>query len=121
MAVNAIPKDLRRKGIQLLNQQCWNWGRDVLRPGCLQCFRPEHPEPGQVLLQTWSTDPPAILHAQAHDYASFAAEELDKRRKHDNPPIGYLALIRISGEQRHRVDARAQTIADRARMLAERR
>ena len=76
--------------------------------------------PGQVLIQTWAPDRPAILHAKAHDYASFASEELDKRRKHDNPPIGYLTLIRISGEQRHRVDARAQAIADRARMLAER-
>lgn len=76
--------------------------------------------PGQVLIQTWAPDRPAIIHAKNHDYASFAAEELDNRRKHDNPPIGYLALVRITGEQRERVDARAQAIAELARMLAER-
>ena len=28
----SLPADLRRRGMVLLNQQCWAWGRDILRP-----------------------------------------------------------------------------------------
>jgi len=28
----SLPVDLRNRGILLLNQQCWVWGRDILRP-----------------------------------------------------------------------------------------
>lgn len=31
MAVSKMGGDVRRQGARLLNQQCWNWGRDVLR------------------------------------------------------------------------------------------
>ena len=32
MAVSAISGASRRKGQELLNRQCWNWGRDIERP-----------------------------------------------------------------------------------------
>ena len=30
--MSPIPDDHRRKGQELLHQQCWNWGRDILHP-----------------------------------------------------------------------------------------
>ena len=32
MAVSPVSGPRRRKGQQLLHQQCWNWGQDIVRP-----------------------------------------------------------------------------------------
>ena len=32
MAVSPISGARRRKGQEVLDRQCWNWGRDIVRP-----------------------------------------------------------------------------------------
>ncbi|NVB36913.1 primosomal protein N' [Pseudenhygromyxa sp. WMMC2535] len=76
--------------------------------------------PGRVVIQTWAPDHPAIRYAREHDYEGFAAYELAARARAGNPPIGHLALLRISGEVRGRVDARAGELGHFARDLAAR-
>jgi len=76
--------------------------------------------PGRVLIQTWAPDHPAIEYARTHDFAGFAAYELEARGKANNPPWTRLALIRITGLQRGRVEARAAELGGFARDLARR-
>ncbi|MFO7566528.1 MAG: primosomal protein N' [Enhygromyxa sp.] len=76
--------------------------------------------PGRVVIQTWAPDHPAIHHARTHDFEGFAEQELAARAKTGNPPIGYLALVRISGEDKAGVIARAERIGGIARELAAR-
>ena len=71
--------------------------------------------PGRVLLQTWAPDNVALIHARNHDYEGFAELELAARANvgHpplDNPPLGHAALVRISGEDRGEVEARAREL-----------
>jgi primosomal protein N' (replication factor Y) len=76
--------------------------------------------PGRVVIQTWAPEHPAIAYARTHDFEGFAAHELEARVRSGNPPIGYLALVRISGEDKSAVVTRAAQIGTRARDLAER-
>lgn len=76
--------------------------------------------PGRVVIQTWAPDHPAILHARTHDFEGFAEQELAARAAVGNPPIGYLALVRISGEDRAAVVARAERLGALARELVAR-
>jgi len=81
--------------------------------------------PGRVVIQTWAPDHPAIRHARTHDFEGFAELELEARARRTtegpgNPPIGYLALIRISGEDKPAVAARAAELGALARDLAAR-
>ncbi len=76
--------------------------------------------PGRVVIQTWAPDHPAIKHARTHDFEGFAEHELAARAAHGNPPIGYLALVRISGEDKPAVLARAERLGAIARELAAR-
>jgi primosomal protein N' (replication factor Y) len=75
---------------------------------------------GHVIIQTWAPDHPAIDYAQRHDFEGFAARELTARAKHGNPPFGHVALVRIGGEQRSQVDARAKELGVLARELVAR-
>ena len=67
--------------------------------------------PGRVLIQAYAIDHPAIVHAAQHDFASFSAAELERRREVGNPPFGHLALIRVSGVRPAEVQARAMDLA----------
>jgi primosomal protein N' (replication factor Y) len=75
---------------------------------------------GHVIIQTWAPEHPAIEHARRHDYQGFAALELAARAKHGNPPFGHVALVRISGEQRSEVEARARELGGLAAELCAR-
>jgi primosomal protein N' (replication factor Y) len=75
---------------------------------------------GHVIIQTWAPDHPAIEYARRHDFPGFAALELAARAKHNNPPFGHVALIRISGEQRSQVEARAKELGGMAAELCAR-
>jgi primosomal protein N' (replication factor Y) len=75
---------------------------------------------GRVVIQTWAPEHPAIRYARTHDFEGFAEQELVARAKTGNPPIGYLALVRISGEDRSAVLARAEQLGTIARELAAR-
>jgi primosomal protein N' (replication factor Y) len=54
--------------------------------------------PGRVLLQTYSPDHPAIVHAVAQNFEAFAAEELPYREALGYPPYAAMALYRSEGE-----------------------
>ncbi|HQL49495.1 MAG TPA: primosomal protein N', partial [Holophaga sp.] len=73
--------------------------------------------PGRVLLQTYSPEHPAIVHAVAQDFQAFAAEELPYRQGMGYPPYTFLSLYRSEGESPstareplHRLKARLDLI-----------
>ncbi len=52
---------------------------------------------GQVIVQTYSPDHPAIIAASRHDYQRFAEGEMVQREKFAYPPLGSVARIIIRG------------------------
>jgi primosomal protein N' (replication factor Y) (superfamily II helicase) len=54
--------------------------------------------PGRVLLQTYSPDHPAIVHAVEQDFEAFAAEELPYRQALAYPPFAAMSLYRSEGD-----------------------
>lgn len=65
--------------------------------------------PGRVIVQTANPEHPAIMAAQRHDYAMFAAGELPDRERLGNPPYRQFARF----VYRHRSEERAREEADR--------
>lgn len=63
--------------------------------------------PGLVIVQTFSPETPAIQCAAAHDFTTFAREELAVREPMRLPPIGRMARIVV----RDKDPAKAMTIA----------
>ncbi len=76
--------------------------------------------PGRVMIQTYATEHPAIFYSRTHDFEGFAEHELAARRRSGNPPLGHLALVRISGVDRRLVEARAAELGVLARDLVKR-
>ncbi len=56
-------------------------------------------KPGRVLVQTAFPEHPLFRHLLRHDYAAFARELLDERRKLDLPPYTRQALLRAEAPQ----------------------
>jgi primosomal protein N' (replication factor Y) len=54
--------------------------------------------PGRVLLQTYSPDHPAIVHAVAQNFEGFAEEELPYRETLGYPPFAAMSLYRSEGD-----------------------
>jgi len=54
--------------------------------------------PGRVILQTYSPEHPAIVHAVAQDFEGFADSELPYRQALGYPPFTSMALLRSDGE-----------------------
>ncbi len=54
--------------------------------------------PGRVLLQTYSPDHPAIVHALAQNFVGFAEAELPYRQGMGYPPFSAMALYRSEGD-----------------------
>ena len=54
--------------------------------------------PGRVLLQTYSPEHPAIVHAVAQNFEGFAAEELPYRETLGYPPYAAMSLYRSEGD-----------------------
>jgi len=54
--------------------------------------------PGRVLLQTYSPEHPAIVHAVAQNFEAFAEEELPYRQGMAYPPFAALSLYRSEGQ-----------------------
>jgi primosomal protein N' (replication factor Y) (superfamily II helicase) len=70
------------------------------------------PAGGLVLIQTSLPQHYAIRAAIEHDYATFAARELDERRTPEYPPHARLANIVISGTDERTVEDAAALTAD---------
>jgi primosomal protein N' (replication factor Y) len=62
---------------------------------------------GRVLVQTFNPATRAVARAAAHDYAGFAEEELEERRRRGWPPSSRLLAVRVEGS-----DAAAPRVAE---------
>ncbi len=65
------------------------------------------PHPGQVLIQTYAPDHPAVVAAAQLDVDGFADGELERRRAFGYPPFGFLARLLVADPDRVRGEARA--------------
>ncbi|HEX9494509.1 MAG TPA: primosomal protein N' [Candidatus Limnocylindria bacterium] len=73
---------------------------------------------GEGILQTYLPEHYAIRAAAAHDYASFAEEELRARRRFGYPPFGRLVLLQTAAAREATVERRATELAARLRAEA---
>ncbi len=60
-------------------------------------------QPGEVIMQSFDPDHPALQAASAQDFAAFYAREARDRRELSYPPFGYLVEIEITGTGEERV------------------
>src|SRR5439155_1274377 len=70
---------------------------------------------GRGILQTYLPEHYAIRAAAAHDYATFAAVELEGRRRFGYPPFGRLVLLSTQAKRQDTVERRADELASRLR------
>jgi primosomal protein N' (replication factor Y) len=89
------------RAFQLLTQVAGRAGRGAL--------------PGRVIVQTYRPGHHSLVAAAAHDYASFAPEELENRRDAGYPPFVRLVALRFEGPDLDRTGALAESLADRVR------
>jgi primosomal protein N' (replication factor Y) len=69
------------------------------------------PLPGQVLIQTYAPDHPAVIAASRLDVDGFADGELDRRRAFGYPPFGVLARLLVADADPARAESRARDAA----------
>jgi primosomal protein N' (replication factor Y) (superfamily II helicase) len=86
------------RGFQLLTQVSGRAGRG------------EHP--GEVILQTYNLDMPALTLARKQDYNAFAESELASRREFEYPPFSQIVRVVISGEILPHVESVAEQLAE---------
>ena len=72
---------------------------------------------GQVLIQTFSPENPAILCAAEHSCADFFADELPIRKELLFPPFSHLTVLHFDGEDPVQIEAKAGELVKR---IAER-
>ncbi len=65
---------------------------------------------GQVIVQTFSPEHPAIIAASQHDFDGFAKGEIIQRRKFDYPPLGSVARIIVRGPEEETTEAFADNL-----------
>ncbi len=86
------------RGFQLLTQVAGRAGRGD--------------RPGQVVLQTYATELPALKLAQNHDYLAFATAELASRNELKYPPYSQIIRIVLAGAQADAVEASCEKLAE---------
>ena len=74
--------------------------------------------PGEVIMQSYDPDHPALRCAAAQDYEAFFAQEAAERRELHYPPYGHLIEVEIRGTRKERVVAGAATLRDSLARLA---
>jgi len=75
---------------------------------------------GRVVIQTYHPDHYAVVTASHHDYAAFAARELDFRREQGYPPYRRLALLLYEDASAERAQSEAEALAESLRDILER-
>lgn len=75
------------------------------------CGRSGRARPGEAIVQTYSPDHPAVVHAAQHDYEAFAQGELQHRADLAFPPARELTYLGIIGRSRGAALAHAQRYA----------
>jgi primosomal protein N' (replication factor Y) len=68
-------------------------------------------KPGRVVVQTFNPDDPAITLAAAHDYQTFATQELAYRSQADLPPTTRMARIVLRDKDHIAAQKRAEALA----------
>ena len=76
---------------------------------------------GQVLVQTFSPEHPAIVAASRHDFAGFASQELQKRSQFGYPPFGCLARIIVRAPELADAEAFADVILRKLQTVRDQR
>lgn len=76
------------------------------------CGRSGRARPGEAIVQTYSPDHPAIVHAAEHDYQAFALGELAQRAELRYPPYTELAYLGVIGRSRPATLGHAQQYAE---------
>jgi len=74
--------------------------------------------PGEVILQTYDPDHPALRCAAAQDFEMFYEHEAAERRELRYPPFGHLLEIEIRGVKKERVIGEAVKLGDSLRSIA---
>ncbi|MCB9707774.1 MAG: primosomal protein N' [Myxococcales bacterium] len=72
-------------------------------------------KPGRVIVQSYQTGHPAIVHACRHDYESFYASEVRSRKESGYPPFFRLAAVRIDSGDEETARRLAEVLASKAR------
>jgi primosomal protein N' (replication factor Y) len=86
------------RGFQLLTQVSGRAGRGQ--------------SPGQVFLQTFNVDMPALLLAKAQDYGSFVEQELESRRSFEYPPYSQIIRVVVAGDHEEEVETACDQLAE---------
>jgi primosomal protein N' (replication factor Y) len=68
--------------------------------------------PGDVIMQSWNPDHPALLCAAAQDYDAFFANESAERRELRYPPYGHLIEVEVRGKVQAKVIQGAERVRD---------
>lgn len=76
-------------------------------------------KPGQVLVQTFSPEHPAIVAASKHDFISFATAELAQRTQFGYPPHGHLARIIMRGPNMTETEGFAESFVKKLQTTRE--
>ena len=66
---------------------------------------------GEIYIQTYTPDHPAIVAAATGDYAGFAASELQQRKLMGYPPYSYLLKLTVASRDRASAVAEAEAFA----------
>ncbi|HZV92058.1 MAG TPA: primosomal protein N', partial [Caldimonas sp.] len=92
----------------LLMQAAGRAGRDATQPGR-----------SEMWVQTWHPAHPLYAALRAHDFAAFAAGQLDERRVAGLPPYSHLAVLRAEARSREAALAFLSAAKERALALPE--
>lgn len=83
------------------------------------CGRSGRARPGTAIVQTYSPEHPAIVHAAAHDYDGFARGELEERRATNYPPFARLVYLGVISRSKAAALATAERYAELLREAGE--
>jgi len=86
----------QERAFQLLSQVAGRTGREDV---------------GVVVFQTWQPEHPVLTAAACHDYAAFAAAELEHRRVVDYPPFRRMLRVGVTGRRLSDVETAADMLA----------
>ena len=74
---------------------------------------------GEVIVQTFSPENPAVVFARDHDYASFFEREFPQRQELRYPPVSRLVSVLVLGKDEEKVKRSAEIFAQAIRRRVE--
>ncbi len=70
-----------------------------------------HLDAGEVVIQTYNKEHPALTMALAHKFENFAEQELESRRELLYPPFGQVAMVKVQSLHKDRAESAIHSIA----------